>query len=192
MMFYLLFAAAGLVLLTVAADHLVLGASRIAARMRISPVIVGVVVIGLGTSAPEFLVSGLAAARGDAGLALGNLTGSNILNLTLIIFCLRCRPQAGDLHSGLADQPIRSGRAPGVSDRGSHLDLSVRSSGHVEGLREYDHGGRRGGRRRMCRAGLGLRSCGDSRRGNRAARHGGVGHPPFASLAGLLDVDGKA
>ncbi|WP_406045852.1 calcium/sodium antiporter [Micromonospora sp. NBC_00898] len=85
MMTQILLAAAGLVLLTLAADHLVLGASRLAARMRISPVVVGVVVIGLGTSAPEFLVSGVAAARGDAGIALGNITGSNILNLTLIL-----------------------------------------------------------------------------------------------------------
>ncbi|GFJ93211.1 sodium:calcium antiporter [Phytohabitans rumicis] len=43
------------------------------------------VVIGLGTSAPEFLVSGVAAARGDTGIAVGNLVGSNILNLTLIL-----------------------------------------------------------------------------------------------------------
>jgi cation:H+ antiporter len=78
-------AVAGLVLLTFAADHLVLGSSRIAARLRISPVVVGVVVIGLGTSAPEFLVSGLAAARGDMGIAVGNIVGSNILNLTLIL-----------------------------------------------------------------------------------------------------------
>jgi len=78
-------AVAGLVLLAVAADHLVLGASRVAARLRISPVVVGVVVIGLGTSAPELLVSGVAAARGDAGLAVGNIVGSNILNLSLIL-----------------------------------------------------------------------------------------------------------
>ena len=75
----------GLVLLTFAADHLVLGASRIAARLRVSPVVVGVVVIGLGTSAPEFLVSAVAAARGDQGIAVGNIVGSNILNLTLIL-----------------------------------------------------------------------------------------------------------
>ncbi|HZM84312.1 MAG TPA: calcium/sodium antiporter [Candidatus Limnocylindrales bacterium] len=81
----ILLAAAGLVLLTFAADHLVLGSSRIATRLRISPVVVGVVIIGLGTSAPEFLVSGVAAARGDTGIALGNITGSNILNLTLIL-----------------------------------------------------------------------------------------------------------
>jgi cation:H+ antiporter len=75
----------GLVLLTVAADQLVVGAGRLAARWGVSPVVVGVVVIGLGTSAPEFVVSGLAAARGDAGLALGNLVGSNIINVTLIL-----------------------------------------------------------------------------------------------------------
>lgn len=85
MLFQILLAVVGLVLLTVAADHLVLGSSRLARRLRISPVVVGVVVIGLGTSAPELLVSGVAAARGDAGIAVGNLVGSNILNLTLIL-----------------------------------------------------------------------------------------------------------
>ncbi len=80
-----LLAVVGLVLLAVAADHLVLGASRLATRLRLSPVVVGVVVIGLGTSAPEFLVSGVAAARGDMGIAVGNIVGSNILNVTLIL-----------------------------------------------------------------------------------------------------------
>jgi cation:H+ antiporter len=75
----------GLVLLTVAADHLVLGSSRIATRLRVAPVVVGVLVIGLGTGAPEFLVSGVAAARGDMGIAVGNIVGSNILNVTLIL-----------------------------------------------------------------------------------------------------------
>jgi cation:H+ antiporter len=78
-------ALAGLVLLTVAADQLVLGAGRLAAMLRIAPVVVGVVVIGLGTSAPEFLVSGIASARGNSGIAIGNLVGSNIINLTLIL-----------------------------------------------------------------------------------------------------------
>jgi cation:H+ antiporter len=80
-----LLALVGLVLLAVAADHLVRGASRLATRLRISPVVVGVLVIGLGTSAPEFLVSGVAAARGDMGIAVGNIVGSNILNVTLIL-----------------------------------------------------------------------------------------------------------
>lgn len=78
-------AVVGLALLTVAADQLVIGAGRLAAGWGISPVVVGVVVIGLGTSAPEFVVSGLAAAAGDGGLALGNLVGSNIINVTLIL-----------------------------------------------------------------------------------------------------------
>lgn len=81
----ILLAVAGLLLLTVAADHLVLGASQLAHRLRIRPVVVGVVVIGLGTSAPELLVSGVAAARGDTSIALGNITGSNILNLTMVL-----------------------------------------------------------------------------------------------------------
>ena len=85
MMVQIVGAIAGLVLLAFAADHLVLGSSRLAHRLRISPVVVGVVVIGLGTSAPEFLVSGLAAARGDTGIAVGNIVGSNILNLTLLL-----------------------------------------------------------------------------------------------------------
>jgi cation:H+ antiporter len=76
---------AGLVLLTIGADQLVVGAGRLATVLRVAPVIVGVVVIGLGTSAPEFVVSGTAAVRGNAGLALGNLVGSNILNVTLIL-----------------------------------------------------------------------------------------------------------
>jgi cation:H+ antiporter len=75
----------GLVLLTFAADHLVVGSSLLAARLKVSPVVVGVVVIGIGTSAPEFVVSGVAAARGDTGIAVGNLVGSNNLNLTLIL-----------------------------------------------------------------------------------------------------------
>jgi cation:H+ antiporter len=75
----------GLALLTGGADQLVVGASRLATLLRVAPVIVGVVVIGLGTSAPEFVVSGTAAVRGNSGLALGNLVGSNILNVTLIL-----------------------------------------------------------------------------------------------------------
>jgi cation:H+ antiporter len=78
-------AVAGLAVLTIAADHLVIGSGRLAQRLGISAVVVGVVVIGLGTSAPEFVVSGLAARRGDTELAVSNLVGSNILNVTLIL-----------------------------------------------------------------------------------------------------------
>lgn len=75
----------GLVLLTVSADHFVVGAARISAALRISPVVIGALVIGFGTSAPEVLVSGLAAGQGHLDLAIGNVVGSNVANLTLVL-----------------------------------------------------------------------------------------------------------
>ena len=85
MVLFVLACIAGLVLLAVAADHFVLGATRLASLLRVSPVVIGAVVIGFGTSAPEMLVSGLAAAQGDTSLGLGNIIGSNIANLTLVL-----------------------------------------------------------------------------------------------------------
>ncbi|GAA3268635.1 sodium:calcium antiporter [Dactylosporangium vinaceum] len=75
----------GLVLLTAGADQLVVGSGRLARRYGVSSIVVGVVIIGIGTSAPEFVVSAIASYRGDAGLAVGNLAGSNIINLTLVL-----------------------------------------------------------------------------------------------------------
>jgi cation:H+ antiporter len=76
---------AGLTLLTFASDQFVVGAARIATSLRLSAVIVGAVVIGVGTSAPELLVSVLAAAQGSLDIAVGNLIGSNVANLTLVL-----------------------------------------------------------------------------------------------------------
>ena len=76
---------AGLALLAYSADHLVLGVSRVAARLGVPALVVGVVVIGFGTSAPEMLVSGLAAGRGAADVGVGNVVGSNLANLTLVL-----------------------------------------------------------------------------------------------------------
>jgi cation:H+ antiporter len=80
-----LFVVIGLVALALAADVLVVGASALALRWRVAPVVVGVVVIGAGTSAPEGVVSVLAAAEGDMGAAIGNIGGSNAANLTLLL-----------------------------------------------------------------------------------------------------------
>jgi cation:H+ antiporter len=74
----------GLVLLARSADAFVMGAGRLSLTLRVSPVVVGAVVIGFGTSAPELLVSGLAAAQGSLDIAVGNVVGSNIANLTLV------------------------------------------------------------------------------------------------------------
>jgi cation:H+ antiporter len=75
----------GLVLLARSSDMLVLGCSRLAERVGVPAVVVGVVVIGFGTSAPELLVSASAAAAGSAALGVGNVIGSNIANLTLVL-----------------------------------------------------------------------------------------------------------
>lgn len=76
---------AGLILLIWSADRFIDGASSIARNMGISPLIVGIVIIGLGTSAPEMLVSGVAAFQGNPGLGIGNAIGSNITNITLVL-----------------------------------------------------------------------------------------------------------
>lgn len=75
----------GLVLLTVSADQFVIGAARLSVALRVSAVLVGVVVIGFGTSAPEMLVSALSAAQGELDLAVGNIIGSNAANLSLVL-----------------------------------------------------------------------------------------------------------
>lgn len=76
---------AGLLLLTYAADQFVLGAARVAVSLRLSAVVIGAVVIGFGTSAPEMVVSGLAAGGGSLDIAVGNIIGSNVANLSLVL-----------------------------------------------------------------------------------------------------------
>jgi cation:H+ antiporter len=75
----------GFALLIWSADKFVLGASNTARSFSISPLIVGVVIVGLGTSAPEMLVSAIAAAQGNTGLSIGNAIGSNITNIGLML-----------------------------------------------------------------------------------------------------------
>lgn len=77
--------AGGLVLLSVGADRFVLGAARLSVLARLSPVVIGAVVIGFGTSLPELVVSVLAAVEGTQDLALGNVTGSNTANVLLVL-----------------------------------------------------------------------------------------------------------
>lgn len=76
---------AGLVMLVQGADRFVESAAAIAVRHRLSPVLVGAVVIGFGTSAPEMVVSAIASARGEVALGVGNIVGSNVANVTLVL-----------------------------------------------------------------------------------------------------------
>ena len=85
MVLTLLAVVVGVALLAYAADQFVLGAARVALIRRLSPIVVGVVIVGFGTSAPELLVSGIAAASGQPEIAVGNVVGSNIANLSLLL-----------------------------------------------------------------------------------------------------------
>lgn len=75
----------GFLLLVWAADRLVAGASATARNLGVSPLIIGLVIVGFGTSAPELVVSAVATVRGNSGLAVGNAIGSNIANMGLIL-----------------------------------------------------------------------------------------------------------
>jgi len=76
---------AGIVLLFIGGDWLVKGASRLARILGISPVVIGLTVVAFGTSAPEFVVSLIAALKGSSDVVLGNIIGSNISNIGLIL-----------------------------------------------------------------------------------------------------------
>lgn len=75
----------GLVLLVYSADYFIDGASAVAVRFGVPKFLIGMLVIGIGTSAPEIVVSVLSALAGSPGLALGNAYGSNIVNITLVL-----------------------------------------------------------------------------------------------------------
>lgn len=85
MLLPLLAVVAGLVVLVWSADRFVDGAASAAKHFNIPALLIGVVIIGFGTSAPELVVSALASAEGNPGIALGNAYGSNITNIALIL-----------------------------------------------------------------------------------------------------------
>lgn len=76
---------AGLALLVWSADRFVEGAASTANHLNMPPLLIGMVIVGFGTSTPELVVSALAAFQGNPGIALGNAYGSNITNISLIL-----------------------------------------------------------------------------------------------------------
>lgn len=76
---------AGLAILVVSADRFVEGAAAAARHFGVPALLIGVVIVGFGTSAPEMVVSAIASWQGNPGLALGNAYGSNITNIALIL-----------------------------------------------------------------------------------------------------------
>lgn len=85
--------AAGLTLLVFAADRFIFGSAGLARSLGVSPLVIGMVIVGFGTSAPEMAVSALAAVQGNPGISIGNAIGSNLANTALILgFCALLRP----------------------------------------------------------------------------------------------------
>ena len=85
MLLGLVLSVVGLVVLSLAADQFVRGAARLAVVLRMAPIVVGAIVVGFGTSAPEMLVSALAAANGRLDIGVGNIIGSNVANISLVL-----------------------------------------------------------------------------------------------------------
>ena len=73
------------VILVKGADLFVLGAAGLGSRMKISPLIIGLTIVAFGTSAPELAVSLVASIRGQNGIAVGNVIGSNIFNILVVL-----------------------------------------------------------------------------------------------------------
>ena len=100
----------GLVMLYFGADWLVQGAVTIALHFGLSPLLVGLTVVALGTSLPEALVSVQASLDNQGGMALGNVIGSNILNIALILgISALIQPLKVDSHLVKADVPLLVG-----------------------------------------------------------------------------------
>ncbi|MBC8218994.1 MAG: calcium/sodium antiporter [Proteobacteria bacterium] len=105
-----LYISGGLVLLYFGADWLVQGAITLALHLGLSPLIVGLTVVALGTSVPEALVSVQAAIGHQGGIAIGNVVGSNILNIALILgLSALINPLKVDSHIVKADVPLLAG-----------------------------------------------------------------------------------
>jgi cation:H+ antiporter len=97
----------GLVVLIVGGDVLVQGAAGIAKKLKLSPLVIGMTVVAFGTSSPEFMVSLKAAYMGSPEIALGNVVGSNIANIALVLgITVLILPMAVDRNSKNIDWPV--------------------------------------------------------------------------------------
>ena len=85
MILYLFSVIAGFIVLVWSADKFVEGAASTAKHLGMPSLLIGILIVGFGTSAPEMVVSAIAAMEGNPGLALGNAIGSNIVNIALIL-----------------------------------------------------------------------------------------------------------
>jgi cation:H+ antiporter len=121
---------AGFALLVWGADRFVMGAAGTARNLGVSPLIIGLTIVGFGTSAPEILVSIMAASQGNPGLAIGNAIGSNITNIALILGATALVAPLS-IHSGVVKRelPILIG-----TSLVAYLLLSDGTLGRLDGL----------------------------------------------------------
>ena len=75
---------AGLILLVLSSDKFIEHAALVAEKLNVSPIVIGITLVALGTSAPEMVVSAIAALDNAPGIAVGNVIGSNIANIGLV------------------------------------------------------------------------------------------------------------
>ena len=108
----LLYGAAGLVLLYYGAEFLVKGGVKIAQKMKISPLVVGLTLVAFATSAPELVVSVDASLKGHGDISIGNVVGSNICNIALILgLCAMITPLTVNKKLFKVDVPLMIGSA---------------------------------------------------------------------------------
>lgn len=100
----------GLIILIVGGDYLVRGSSSIALRLHLSPLVVGLTIVAFGTSTPELLISIQSALKGSPDIAMGNVVGSNICNLGLVLGVVALiKPVKVQLNSIKIDWPVTMG-----------------------------------------------------------------------------------
>ncbi len=107
---------AGVVLLLIGGNQLVLGAAALAARMGVAPLVIGLTVVAFGTSAPELALNVAAAGAGHTDLSYGNIVGSNIANIGLILgLSALIRPMAVQSSLVKRELPIMLASAAGLA-----------------------------------------------------------------------------
>lgn len=103
---------AGLIALTVGAEVMVRGSTNVAARLGISPILIGLTVVSIGTSLPELAIGITAAGEGSGELAVGNIAGTNIVNILFILgLSALLRPLAIEARTIRFDLPVMAGAA---------------------------------------------------------------------------------
>jgi cation:H+ antiporter len=103
---------AGLAALVLGAEVMVRGAAKIASRLGISPIVVGLIVVSIGTSMPELAVGVVAASEGNGALAVGNIAGTNVVNLLLVLgLSAMLLPLALEIRTVRFELPVMAGAA---------------------------------------------------------------------------------